>query len=339
MDGDIKFSILVPVYNVMDYVGECIQSVLAQTYTNYELILVDDGSTDQSGSIIDQYSGQYPLIKAYHKENKGQFHTRRFAIERASGEYYVFLDSDDMLEKDCLEILYKTIKKHYCDCVFFNRKRLIEGEIQHTTYHIQEEYLADRRSIIRKALIDVPYNSFCLKCAKSTMYTNRDYDEYYHIKKGEDALQSLELLSNLNTAEFIDNELYIYRKRAGSMCNPIHQTDYEVDLTVRKICLQFIRKQNCFTESDMNRYRDKYIAFYTDQIILIGSIDMTMAEKKDTYRKLREEEYYTGFLSKGVTNKKKIGYKLIIWYLFRHKCDYLLVKIISIYNKLTGHNR
>ena len=339
MDGDIKFSILVPVYNVMDYVDECIQSVLAQTYTNYELILVDDGSTDKSGAIIDMYSEKDPQVKVFHKENKGLIHTRRFAIDHASGEYYVMLDSDDMLEKNCLETIYKTIKKHDCDCVFYNRKKLIEGEIIHTTYHIQEEYVADRSSIIRKALIDVPYNSFCLKCARSSMYTKKDYSQYYHISKGEDALQSLELLSNCGTAEFIDDELYIYRQRPGSICNPVNQTDYEVDLTVRKKCLHFICEHKCFTEEDMNQYRDKYIAFYTDQIILVGSINMTMAEKKDAYRKLREEEYYTGFLSKGVTNKKKIGYKLIIWYLFRHKCDYFLVKIISIYNKLTGHNR
>lgn len=334
MDGDIKFSILVPVYNVMDYVDECIQSVLAQTYTNYELILVDDGSTDQSGIIIDQYSNKHPQIIVFHKENKGLIHTRRFAIEHASGAYYVMLDSDDKLEKDCLETLYKTIKKHNCDCVFYNRKKLIQGEIVHTTYHITEEYVAGRSSIIRKALIDIPYNSFCLKCAKSSMYSKMDYSKYYHISKGEDALQSLELLSNCDTAEFIDDELYIYRIRSGSICNPISQTDYEVDLTVRNECLQFVREQGCFTEEDMNKYRDRYIEFYINQIILIGSIRMSNQKKKNAYKQLREEEYYTDFLSKGISDKKKIGYKIFIWYLFVHKYDLLLIRTISIYNHI-----
>ena len=331
MKEEIKFSILVPVYNVMDYLDECIQSVLSQTYTNYELILVDDGSTDNSGKICDHYAELYPQIQVYHKANRGLIHTRRFAIEHASGDYYVMLDSDDLLEKRCLEIIYLSAIKHNCDCVFYNRKKLIDGKLIGAEYHIAEEYLTEKNEIIKKVLIDMPYNSICLKCAKSSMYTKKDYAQYYNISKGEDALQSLELLSNCNTAEFIDNELYIYRIRSGSICNPINQTDYEVNLTVRKICLQFVREQNCFTEDDMNRYRDKYIAFYIDQIILLGSLNIPIKKKKELLKKLREEEYYLDFLSKGITNKKRTGYKTIIWYLFEHRCDYLLLKTISAY--------
>lgn len=318
----------------MDYIEECIQSVLLQTFENYELILVDDGSTDKSGIIIDQYSSKYPKIKAFHKENKGLIHTRRFAIEHASGQYYIMLDSDDMIEKNCLETLYKSIKKNNCDCVFYNRKKLINGQMIGATYHIKEEYIADRNAIIRKALIDIPYNSFCLKCAKSSLYTNNDYTQYYHISQGEDALQSLELLSNCNTAEFIDDELYIYRQRPGSICNPIQPTDYKLDLTVRKKCLQFVREQNCFTEEDMNQYRDKYISFYIDQIIRISSINMSMEKKKEALNRLREDEYYTEFLSKGITDKKKVGKKILIWYLFKWKFDRLLIKTISTYNHI-----
>ena len=318
----------------MDYVTECIQSVLAQTYTNYELILVDDGSTDQSGMIIDQFSNQYSQITSYHKENRGQIHTREFAIEHASGDYFVMLDSDDMLEKNCLEILYKSIIRHNCDCVFFNRKRLIDGKTSGAAYHIKEEYISDRRSIIRKALIDMPYNSFCLKCAKSCMYPRTGYSQYYHIRKGEDALQSLDLLSKCNTAEFIDDELYIYRIRLGSICHPVNQTDYTLDLTVREKCLQFIHEQNCFSTKDMDRYRDKYIEFYINQIILASSINMPVEKKKEAFKQLREENYYKSFLSKGITNKKKFGYRIIVWYLFMYRCDYLLIGLISIYNRI-----
>ena len=331
MNEMIMFSILVPVYNVMDYVDDCIRSVLSQSYINYELILVDDGSEDESGFICDSYAERYTHIHVYHKSNQGLIPTRRFAIEHASGDYFVMLDSDDMLEKDCLEVLYRNIKKYNCDCVFYNRKKLIDGKTIATNYHIKEEYLMEKSEIIRKALIDIPYNSFCLKCAKSNMYTKMDFTQYYGISKGEDALQSLELLSNCNTAVFIDNELYIYRIRAGSICNPINQTDYEVNLTVRKKCLQFVREQNCFNENDMNRYRDKYIAFYIDKIILVGSLNIPKEKKKDILRRLRNEEYYTDFLSEGITEKKAIGAKRIIWYLFEHEYDNLLLRIILAY--------
>ena len=336
MSNSIMFSIIVPVYNVMDYIDECIQSVLSQSYKQYELILADDGSTDQSGKIIDQYAEKYPQIKVFHKENEGSYHTRRFAIEHASGDYYVMLDSDDMLDGKCLETLYNAIIKHNCDCVFFNRRKLTNGKTEHAIYHIEEGYVTDRHSIIRKALIDIPYNSFCLKCAKSGMYSNHIFSQYYKINKGEDALQTLELLTGCNTAEFIDDELYIYRQRSGSICHPTDQTEYEVDLTVREVCLQFIREQNCFSEEDMNAYRDKYILYYLNHITLIGSMNMSTAKKKDAYNKLRNEKYYTDFLSKGITNKKTIGSKVVLWYLFEHKYDTILIKLLSVYNHFSG---
>ncbi len=332
MDKDIVFSILVPVYNVMDYIDECIQSVLSQTYTNYELILADDGSTDQSGEIIDRYAEKYPQIKAFHKENTGSYQTRRFAIEHASGDYYVMLDSDDMLDVRCLETLCNAIARHRCDCVFFNRRKLTDGKTENATYHIEEGYAADRYTILRKALIDIPYNSFCLKCGKSNLYSKTLFSQYYRINKGEDALQTLELLSDCNTAEFIDNELYIYRQRPGSICNPIDQTDYEVDLTVREVCLQFVREQKCFSEKDMNDYRDKYILYYLNHITLIGSMNLSADKKKKAYDRLRKEKFYRDFLSKGITDKKRTGSKTILWYLFEHKHDRILIRLLSVRN-------
>ena len=86
---NIRFSILVPVYQVELYIEECIQSVLKQTYQNWELILVDDGSKDKGGVVCDRYAEQYDNILVYHKENRGLIHTRRYGIERARGDYYI----------------------------------------------------------------------------------------------------------------------------------------------------------------------------------------------------------------------------------------------------------
>ena len=334
MTSHVRFSVLIPVYNVESYIDECIQSVLSQTYTDYEMILVDDGSTDKSGVKCDQYALEYPQIKVIHKKNQGLIHTRRVAIEHASGEYYVMLDSDDMIESNALEILNNAINRHQCDCVFFNRKLLIDKQIRQPSYHISEGYFTDRRTLLRKTLIEIPYNAIVLKCAKATLFSDKDYSGFYHIQKGEDLLQSLELLSNCSSMEFIDDPLYIYRMREGSITKSTGNDICEVDFSVRKITLDYIRKEDVFTQEDYDEYRGKCICLLVDKIVEIGT-DKTISSsrKKQLYETIRNDRYYTGFLAKGHSGKVHPGYKKILFRLFRLKYDRMLMSGIAVYSK------
>ena len=99
----------------------------------------------------------------YHKSNQGLIHTRRVALTHATGDYYVMLDSDDLLEENTLEVLFDVISRHQCDCVFFNRKRLVDDIRLGATYHISEGYTTDRRTIMRRALIEMPYSHTRIK--------------------------------------------------------------------------------------------------------------------------------------------------------------------------------
>ena len=98
-----KISIIIPVYNVEDYLSMCIESVIAQTYKDWELILVDDGSPDNSGSICDEYASRDPRIRVIHKKNAGVSAARNTGIEAANGEWISFIDSDDWVDTDYLE--------------------------------------------------------------------------------------------------------------------------------------------------------------------------------------------------------------------------------------------
>ena len=98
-------SVIVPVYNVEKYLPQCLDSIKNQTYTNLEIILVDDGSTDSSESICEDYAKSDSRIKLYHKENGGLSDARNYGIERASGQYFTFIDSDDYITKDYVSYL------------------------------------------------------------------------------------------------------------------------------------------------------------------------------------------------------------------------------------------
>ena len=331
----IMFSILVPVYNVEAYLEECIESVIGQTYLDYELILVDDGSTDSSGAICDLYAKQKKQIRVYHQSNRGQLRARCFAIEHANGDYYVMLDSDDKLELNALSVLAETIERHECDCVFYNRKRLFgNGLVKDPIYHIPEGYLTDKRLIQRRALIEIPYNAIYLKCARAALFSNLDFSEYYYIKHGEDLLQSLELLRTCCSAEFIDDSLYIYRFRANSIVNTQKTVLEAVDLTVRKKALAFIEEEGLFTESDINDYRDKCIELFVDRIWTISSLSISDREKKDLFRTIRSDDYYTSFISKGISEKSSLNRKKrMIFKLFMSNMDDLVLHINKLYQK------
>ena len=119
MAGNILFSVIVPVYNADKYLEKCINSILAQTYAKFELIAVDDGSTDNSGSMLDKYTERDARISVIHKNNGGIGSACAAGIEIAKGDYLAFVDSDDFIEKDMLDNLCSVIEKTNADIVHF----------------------------------------------------------------------------------------------------------------------------------------------------------------------------------------------------------------------------
>lgn len=108
-------SVLVPVYNVEKYLGRCLDSILAQTYTDYEVVLVDDGSTDQSGALCDAYAAEHDCIRVIHQENAGLAQVRNVSVAAARGEYITFVDSDDAIEPQLLETLMNDLQETGAD--------------------------------------------------------------------------------------------------------------------------------------------------------------------------------------------------------------------------------
>lgn len=108
-------SIVVPIYNVEKYLRKCVESLLQQTYKNIQIILVDDGSTDESGKIADEYAEKHEQIEVYHKINGGLSDARNYGIKYAKGEYLCFIDSDDWVAADMVAVLYQNIKKYDAD--------------------------------------------------------------------------------------------------------------------------------------------------------------------------------------------------------------------------------
>lgn len=135
MEKEIKVSIIMPVYNVEDYVGRAIESILNQTLKEFEFIIVDDGATDGSGKICDQYAEKDSRIRVIHKENGGAPSARNAAIEIASGKYMYFMDSDDWAEQGMLEDMYALAEEH--------QAQLVVAGFYIDTYFNKEEYLTD----------------------------------------------------------------------------------------------------------------------------------------------------------------------------------------------------
>lgn len=138
-------SVIIPVYNSEKYLSKCVESVLAQTYLNYEIVLINDGSVDNSAQMCDTYAEQYKNIRAFHKSNAGASSARNIGIKEATGKYIFFLDSDDWLEPTAFEKMITVAKKENADLVFCEAQAIDdEGKKEYTdNYNYKEQYPTD----------------------------------------------------------------------------------------------------------------------------------------------------------------------------------------------------
>lgn len=166
-------SIVVPVYNVENYLEKCVDSILKQTYKNLEIILIDDGSTDNSGKICDQYQLKDERIKVIHKKNGGLSDARNAGIENSVGDYICFIDSDDYVEKDMIYSLYSSIIKNDADISWCNLIREYEnGKCAKETIYAEETIL-NKKEAYAKILLFNP--SVCTKMFSKKLFESINF--------------------------------------------------------------------------------------------------------------------------------------------------------------------
>lgn len=216
------FSVIIPVYNVEEYLEECIESVINQTYRAYEIILVNDGSSDNSGTICEKYTTMYSdKIKTMHQTNKGPLLARRKGIKSSIGDVLIFLDADDCLRNDCLEILNNNFEETNCDMIIFNAS--IENDYSksfrkynlHSTSIFQNE---TKKVLYEKVITTSEMNNLATKAIKSKLFEEIYEDACLNdVRHGEDLLQFLPLITRASKILLIDENLYYYRQRIGSL--------------------------------------------------------------------------------------------------------------------------
>jgi len=239
-----KLSIIVPVYNVEDYLPTCIESLINQDYSNYEIILVDDGSTDSSMKICKSYEKKYPtLIKVYSKENGGQSTARNYGISKVDADYIFFVDSDDYIKENCLNAIMKKLKAN--DILVFNQievnkdKQTIIKTFDDSILDLQKRFITStpgpcnkiiKASILKENNITFPDKIFYEDLAiipiiglftKKIVFTNDAY--YYYVQRNgstmhqrkynqklEDVFVALENLDINFSGKYRDELEYIY---------------------------------------------------------------------------------------------------------------------------------
>lgn len=214
----MKFSILVPVYNVEKYIEQCVDSLLSQTYRDFEIILVDDGSTDSSGEICDRYQKENPgKVFSFHQKNSGQLASRLFAISKANGDFCLFVDSDDLVESNLLELVVDTINRNpETDMVVFNFSYFENGKKtvkKPTISEIETVYEGEnKKALYETLLISTLLNSLWTKAIKKDILKyESDYSMLFSKRHAEDAFMSAEYISKAKKVVYINEPLYCYR--------------------------------------------------------------------------------------------------------------------------------
>lgn len=214
-----EVSIIVPVYNAEKTIGRCIESILNQEFTDFELILCNDGSTDDSGKICDEYQQKDDRIKVIHKENTGVSDTRNQGIKMAEGTYIQFLDADDWITVDATKLLVRSMTEGNCDLVISDFYRVVGNHISHKG-DIDTEEIMDQE-MFAKFMMENPadfyYGVLWNKLYKNEIIKKHQIKMDVNVSWCEDFLFNLEYLLHAKRIAALQVPIYYYVKTEGSL--------------------------------------------------------------------------------------------------------------------------
>lgn len=326
MCNEVKISVIVPVYNAKMYIKRCVDSILNQTYRNFELLLIDDGSSDNSGVICDEYAAKDNRIRVIHKDNSGVADTRNVGLQQANGDYILFVDSDDYIKVDMLEKLVKRAIE--CDsdivmCKYFTDK---SGNL--STANMKYDEIYDGAERVKNGLIYLYYAdyhnglySLCNKLIKKCVFNSNNITFDTSLNRGEDAWFIFQCLKYCKRVDFIPEALYYYYQNENSIMHNIYPDQYERWVDMRKRLLK---------ENEELKFEIDFTLFYRDFFYKLAIYCKNEIERgnDDRVKKILSDDFYRRTVK--YVDKLPMHIKLI------HKSALIHPKLAIIVLKLWG---
>lgn len=291
----MRFSIVVPVFNSEKYIDKCLKSLLGQSFDDYQIILVDDGSTDESGKICDKAANLNKNVKVIHQDNKGQLAARIEGIKAAEGEYIVFCDSDDMLSRKALNVLDEKIKRYEPDGVVYRLRRMTaHGLIKSRKERPFDDYLINNKADLLRFLFSTSdYISMCLKCFRRELFKTSDFEQFFKYRIAEDFIQSIFLFENSNSVLVIPDELYYYRSNPDSVINRERRAEkYEVSYSISRFVFDFVKNRPYFTQEDFVSQKYYTVLSIIERLAEISNLPISFEKKTVFFEELKNDSFF-----------------------------------------------
>ena len=338
----MRYSILVPVYNVEKYLEQCVDSLLSQTFDGeYEIILVDDGSTDKSGVICDAYSEKHPqIIKVIHKKNEGLVSAREYGIKNANGDFCLFVDSDDFVEKNLLESVDSCIKKHSdADMVIYSFRYYENGvktERKRTVSDFEKVFdSANKKELYKLIITDNLVTALWIKAVKTDILKTdpTDYTAYYDKNMAEDMFRSVYLLTAAEKAVYINEPLYNYRTNNQSISKSFTPETIEKKNTL--YVYNRIREYLPVWGMDNDEVIDELNSRWFNEAMTTFCNHYRNAKTKKEKKQILEYDWKTMILPQAINKKGSQENKLFRkWFECLEKKKYFSIKIFFLKEKL-----
>ena len=317
-----EVSIIVPVYQVEKYIRQCVDSILAQTFTDFELILVDDGSKDQSGQICDEYARMDKRVKVLHQKNSGVASARNHGIAYANGKYLCFVDADDWIEDTMITKCVSQIKE--CDADILRHGHTMELWKDEKSVSEEKKNAPDFAKVLTHDQIAKKMDIFWQNC--SNYVWNYFFKKeairqirFPQIKISEDHIFVLEALENCNNICFLSDNGYHYCMRMGSSANRWQETGIWCQLEMIRACHHFMNSFGIALERKMRLMANIVLNAYSYAIYLLcfpeckWSVKEKLMKISEVRKELEVDQYVSYAVLSGLSIGDRIKLKLICW--------------------------
>lgn len=322
----VKVSIIVPVYNSERSLKRCLDSIVNQSHSNLEIIIVNDGSTDGSLEISNKYSKKEPRITVINQENSGVSTARNIGLSNSTGDYLMFVDSDDYLDINMVELLIENINLNNSDIVICGIKRHRNSKVEMVNFKNSGEFnvkdfLSNNASTIADNLIGSP----CNKLYSTRVIKTNGLKFDTNIEYAEDLLFNFKYFKKINNVTVLDQHLYNYMLASGNSLSSKFREDCFANLTIIYIETLSILH---FFDIDISKVRDYFANIYLSQIEHLYRKDSTLNNNqriKLINEELIKSKTFNLINTAQLTNKNKI-----IWFLVTRKQFFILNLLLKI---------